>query len=73
MFASISNEAWQPNAEGKEICIMNDSGTFLALMILLSPRVSLNNHRSSPDYVKIKKKQKFLIIGSLKIIYSSSY
>ena len=26
MFASISNEAWQPNADGKEICIMNDSG-----------------------------------------------
>merc|ERR1712038_1802930 len=27
MFASISNEAWQPNADGKEICIMNDSGS----------------------------------------------
>ena len=26
MFASISNEAWQPNSDGKEICIMNDSG-----------------------------------------------
>merc|ERR1711962_946093 len=25
MFASITNEAWQPNADGKEICIMNDS------------------------------------------------
>ena len=27
MFAMISNQAWQPNMEGQEYCIINNSGT----------------------------------------------
>ena len=26
MFAMISNQAWQPNMEGQEYCIINNSG-----------------------------------------------
>ena len=32
MFAMISNQAWQPNSEGNEYCIINNTGILHFLM-----------------------------------------
>jgi len=34
MFAMISNQAWQPNSEGNEYCIINNTGILHFLMYI---------------------------------------